>query len=211
MSSPVNLPGDLVVPGNLRVGGTITPTKARSEILSQVELQPFTIPWTAWRIWDAYITGLGATPTSDDDLALIGGTFGTDPPSIQTGDCKAVTKTRYARAVVQVPWDYEAGQSVKIRFHAGMVTTISDSTATIDVVVYRSDEELGLSADLSTTEAATSINSLTFADIDFTITAATITPGDMLDIRVVIAIVDAVATTAVIGCIGAAQLLCDVR
>jgi hypothetical protein len=176
----------------------------------QSALQPFTIPWTAWRVWDAVQTNLPGTPATDD-LGLIGGTFATAPPSIQTGDLKAAgATTRYARAQVELPWDYEAGQSVTLRFHAGMVTTISDGTATLDVEAYESDEEVGISADLCAT-AAQSINSLTFADIDFTITPTTLAAGDMLDVRIAIAINDTATGTAVIGCVGAAKLLCDVR
>jgi len=210
MANAVAFPGDVVIPGDLRVAGTISPTRDRDEILSQQVLAPFVIPWTDWRVWDAFATNLPATPATDD-LGLVGGTFGTDPPSIQTGDLSAAGATsRYARAVIVLPAEYEAGQTVVLRFHAGMLTTISDGTATLDVVAYESDEELGLSADLCAT-AAQSINSLTFADIDFTITAATLAPGDVLDVRIVIAISDTVATTAVIGCIGAAKLLCDIR
>ena len=103
MANSISFPGDVVIPGSLRVAGVISPTRLRSEILSQYELEPFFIPWTAWRIWDAFHTNLGATPTSDDDLALVGGTWTQDPPSIQTGDVKTLTKTRYARAVIDLP------------------------------------------------------------------------------------------------------------
>jgi len=210
MANPVSFPGDVIIPGNLRVQGDITPAKARSEMLALVDLQPFFIPWTHFRIWDAYHTNLGATPNSDDDLALVGGTFATDHPSIQTGDVKATSKTRRARVVISLPWEYVAGETIKLRFHAGMVTTVAGTSAMLDVEAYRSDEELGLSADLCTT-AAQSINSLTMADIDFTITPTTFNPGDSMDVRITIDTVDAATGTAVIGCIGAVQLLCDVR
>lgn len=202
--------GDAVVSGSMRLGGSLTPTRARSALLDQVDLSVFAIPWTAWRIWDNVVAPLGATAVSDDDLIMIGGTFGTDPPCIQTGDLKGVTKTRYARAQVVLPWEYVAGQTVTIRFHAGMVTTVAGTSCTLDLVCYESDEELGLSADICTT-AATTINSLTFADVDFTITPTSLAAGSLLDMQVAIAVTDAATGTPVIGCIGAAKLLCDVR
>jgi hypothetical protein len=148
---------------------------------------------------------------ANDDLGLIGGTFASASPTLQTGDLKSAgATTRYARAQIRLPAEYQAGQTVVLRFHAGMLTTQSDGTATLDVQCYCSDEEAGISADLCAT-AAQSINSLTLADIDFSITPTSLTAGDLLDVRIAIAISDAAGATAVIGCIGAAKLLCDVR
>ncbi len=210
MATALVVSGDAVISGVLRLGGVLTPTRTRAEILSQVDLQPFLIPWPAWRIWDNVVAPLGATALSDDDLLMVGGTFGTDPPCIQTGDLKATTKTRYARCQYWLPWEYVSGQTVTVRFHAGMVTTVAGTSATLDLVCYESDEELGLSADICDT-AAQSINSLTFADIDFTITPTALVGGSLLDMRIAITVTDAATGTAVIGCIGASKLLCDVR
>jgi len=210
MATGGTINGDLVVNGNLRLSGLMTPTRTRAEILSQVDLCTLLIPWTAWRIWDNVVAPLGATALSDDDLLMTGGTFGTDPPCIQAGDVKAVSKTRYARCQVVLPWDYVAGQTVTLRLHAGMVTTVAGTSCELDVVAYESDEELGLSADLCAT-AAQSMNSLTFADLDFVITPTGLVAGSLLDIRIEIASVDAATGTAVIPTIGAAKLLYDAR
>ena len=210
MANTVPFPGDVSVGGNLRVVGDIQPAKDKADILALAELQPFIIPWTAWRVWNALHTNLPGTPLTDD-LGLVGGTFATASPSIQTEDLKAAgATTSYARACVPLPWDYAAGQTVTARFHAGMLTTISDGTATLDLQCYETDEEVGISADICAT-AAQSINSVTLADIDFTITPTALTAGDLLDMRIAIAINDAATGTAVIGCVGAAKLLCDVR
>lgn len=210
MANPTTLPGDLVIPGNLRVAGSISPALARTSILAQAELQAFTIPWTAWRVWDAMHTNLpGAGAT--DDLGLVDGTWATDSPSLQTEDLKAAGATaNYARAQIPLPWEYETGQSVTLRLHAGMITTVADTTATLDVVCYETDEEAGIGADICAT-AATTINSLVFADIDFTITPTALAAGDLLDVRIHTAVNDGATATAVIGCIGSAKLLCDVR
>jgi hypothetical protein len=209
MGSAVTLPGDLTVPGNLRVNGAIQPAKTRASLLALAELQPFTVDWTAWRVWDALGTNLPATP-ANDDLGLVGGTFASASPSIQTGDLKTTTTTRYARAQIRLPAEYQAGETVTLRFHCGMLTTIASASATLDVQCYKSDEEAGISADLCTTDAK-DINSVTLADQDFTITPTALSPGDLLDVRIAIVVTDAATGTAVIGIIGAVQLLCDVR
>ena len=187
----------------------VTPGLARSDLL-QYNLQPYTIPWPAWRVWDSQHTNLPGTAATDD-LALIGGTLGTNSPVIRAGDLKAAgATTRYARAHIVLPAEYVAGQTVVLRFHAGVETTVADNTCTLDVEAYKSDEEGGISADLCAT-AATTINSLTLANKDFTITETTLNPGDTLDVRIAIACNDAATGTAVTPVIGAAKLLCDTK
>lgn len=201
---------DVLIQGNLRVTGTRTPTLDRDE-LTQENLAVYPIPWVEFRVWDAMQTNLPGT-SATDDLALIGGTFATGVPSIQTSDLKAAgATTRYARCQVQLPPEYVAGETVTIRLHAGMVTTAADVSATVDVECYLSGRErLVDGADLCTTAAA-SINDTTFADKDFQITATSLSPGDVLDIRIAISVNDAATVTAVIGCIGSAELLLDIR
>ena len=178
--------------------------------LDQESLSPFTIPLTSFRVWDAIATNLPATPATDD-LGLLGNTFATGSPTIETGDLKAAgATTRYARVLIPMPMEYDAASDVVLRIHAGMKTTVSDTTATIDVQAYRSDEEAGIGSDLCNT-AATTINSLTLSDKDFTITAGSLSAGDLLDVRIAIAINDGASGTAVIGQIGSVKLLCDTR
>lgn len=199
---------NVVIEGNLIVGGTM-PLTARSSLI-QDAIQRYPIPWTDWRVWDAVATNLPGTAASDD-LALIGGTFGTGTPAIQTGDLKnAGSTSRYARCQIALPAEYDTAETVVIRAHAGMVTTVASSAATIDFEVYRSNSEAGLGSDLCTT-AATTINSLTYADKDFTISAATLSRGDVLDIRMTILVNDSGTGTAVIGSVGAIELLCDIK
>lgn len=198
---------NLIVEENLVVGGT-KPGYLRSELL-QDQLQRYPIPWTAWRVWDALATNLPATAAADD-LALVGGTFGTGTPAIQTGDVKTLTATRYARAQIALPPEYDTAETITLRAHCEMITTVAGTSATIDFEVYRSDQEVGVGSDLCTT-AAQSINSLTGADKDFTINPATLARGDLLDIRMTIATVDGATATAVIGSVGAVELLMDIK
>lgn len=198
----------VVVQGGLVVLGS-KPNYQRSD-LTQESNARYKLSPLQWRVWDAIATNLPATPATDD-LGLVGGTFGTGSPSIQTGDLKnAGATTRYARTTFQLPKEYVAGQSVTIRAHAGMLTTVASATATIDFEVYRSDDEAGIGSDLCAT-AATTINSLTLADKDFTITAASLLPGDTLDIRIAIAVNDSATATAVTGIVGSVELLLDVK
>jgi hypothetical protein len=146
-----------------------------------------------------------------DDLALIGGTFGTNAPSIQAGDLKAAgATTRYARCVFQLPPEFVIGGTVQIRTHAGMKTTVADTSCVVDFSAYRSNLEDGVGSDLVTT-AATTINSLTEADKDFAVDSATLLPGDYLDIRMLVTCTDAATGTAVIPFIGSVEVLLDIR
>ncbi|KKL58345.1 hypothetical protein LCGC14_2226310 [marine sediment metagenome] len=209
MANPTIFPGDIVVAGVVYARGGIQPTIDRSS-LTQESLAVYKIPLTSFRVWDALQTNLPGT-SATDDLGLIGGTFATASPTIQTYDLKAAgASTLYARVEVPLPVEYVAGETLILRFHAGMKTTVADNTATLDVQAYESDEEEGISADLCTT-AAQDINSLTLADIDFTITPTALAPGDMLDVRIAVAINDAASGTAVKGIIGSAARLCDIK
>lgn len=201
---------DVRIQGNLTIGGT-NPVINRSDLV-QDSLALYAIPWTAWRIWDAFHTNLPGTAATDD-LGLIGGTFATNAPSLQTEDLKAAGATNnYARCMMTLPPEYVAAETVQIRLIAGMKTTLSDTTATLDCIVHESDLDDTVSADLVTT-AATSFNTLvpTMTTIDFTVTATALVAGDILDIRIQTAINDGASGTAVIGYIGGAWLMCDIK
>lgn len=189
-------------------GAINLPELTRGQI-EQESLAVYPIPWESWRVHDAYSTLLPATSASDD-LGLYAGTFGTNTPSIRTFDVKNTTSTLYARTTLILPVEYDAGETVQLRFYAGMLTTVASSSATIDAQLYESDSAAGVSADLVTTSAQ-SINSLMPAYKTFTVTPDNLVAGDMLDLRVTIAVVDSATATAVIGFFGAAALLLDIR
>lgn len=213
MAYVTSLPGDLIVPGTANIAGGISPLLARTSVLAQTDLAIYNIPWTAWRVHNAMHTNLPGT-AADDDLALIGGTFGTASPSLQSQDSGGATTTGYARAQVALPWNYVTGQTVQLLFHAGMLTRVADASATLDVQCYETDEEVGLVGSPTDLYAASSqsINTTTFADYTFSLTATSLAAGDLLDIRIIISITDAGdAGDGITGTIGAAQLLCDVR
>lgn len=206
----VIIPEDMRIIGNLTIGGT-NPQINRSDIVQET-LAKYAIPWTSWRIWDAFHTNLPGTPLTDD-LGLVGGTFATNAPSLQTEDHKSAgAVNNYARCMITLPPEYVAAETVEIRFECGMKTAISDGTATLDCIVHESDLDDTVSSDLVTTSAAT-MNTLvpTMTTIDFTVTATALVPGDILDIRIQTAINDGAGGTPVIGFIGGAWLLCDIK
>lgn len=203
------LDGDLVVTGNVQVGGSLTPPLSRSS-LSQEDWAEFPIPFTSWRVFDAFGTSIG-TP-GNDDLGITAGTFGTGCPYITAGDLKtAGATTRRARFLVQLPHEYVAGQSVRIALAAGMLTTVADGSCTVDVEAYKvAEDTLVTGSDLVTT-SATTINSLVFGDKTFDITGTALAPGDLLDVRVSVVCTDTATVTAVTPAIAAAKLQCDVK
>ncbi len=165
------------------------------QYLAQEDAAEFPVDLGAAKIWDS---GQPAPATAaSDDLALIAGTFATDNFYIQGRDCKVATITGYTRFEITVPPEYVAGQAFKLRFAAGMITTISDTTATIDCEVYKVGRDTHKSGSDLCTTSALNINSLTFADKDFTITPTNLAPGDKLDVRVTLAVVDGASVTAV--------------
>jgi hypothetical protein len=204
MAGIAKLLGGTIRDEDISPGAAIARTK-----MAQRELAVIAVPLTTLRTWDAFATNLPAS-AGTDDLGLVTGTIATNPLTVQAGDSKATTVARYAGFQLALPLDYEAGQSLTVRIWAGMKTTVSDTTCTVDLETYLQNKDLTVTADLCAT-AAQSINSLTFNSYDFTITATTIDPGDVLYCRVKIACTDAATGTAVIPTITQIEALVDIR
>lgn len=145
------------------------------------------------RVWDNVDTHIGSA--ANDDLGTNEGTYGTNSPTIRSSDGKAATVTQYCRWQVPFPWAKKALATAKVVVNAGMVTTVSDTSAVVDIQCFRVDAP---TVDICTT-AAQSINSLTKADKEFSLDITDLAVGDILDIRLKIAIVDGATGTAVIG------------
>jgi hypothetical protein len=190
-----------VLPSTNTAFGTVPRTN-----LTQEDLVAYPLPLDAFRTHDALQTVLPGT-ASADDLGLSTGTLGTSSPVLQTVDFGGTTTTAYGRIRFAVPAEYVAGQTITLRLNAGMLTTISDGTATIDAQVYRAAAP---TVDVCAT-AATTINSLTASNKDFTITPTNVVPGDILDIRVAIAGSDTGDAGVMRGQIYSADLLLDIK
>lgn len=216
------LTGDTVVYGNLRadtmtlsdscvVNSSVAATAdiARSK-LAQDALAEHVVPWSSFRVFDAYNTNLPATSGSDD-LGLYAGTHGSDAPAIETGDVKASTITRNARFSFALPPWYDAQQTIYIRAYAGMITTIASATATLDFACFKTDHKGAVSGSDLCTTAAQSINSVTFANKDFVITPTGLAAGDVFDILMTVYVEDAATGTPVIASIGKVSMMLDIR
>lgn len=204
MAFTIQIPSGEIVNSQINASAAIERSKLAQETLK------FNVPLELLRVHDAFQTDLPTTAASDD-LGLIIGTFGTDAIVVQSSDSKATSVTQRARFTFRLPENYAAGQSISVAAWAGMKTTVSDGTATIDFEVYKKDDSTGLVGSDLVTTSATTINSLTAAAKEFTVTPTGINPGDELDIRVTIAITDGATATAVIGRIMKLYMLLSVK
>lgn len=124
-----------------------------------------------------------------DDMGNVPGTVGTTAPSLQGVDFGGASTDEKCTFSVVLPDWYEAGSTIALVANAGMLTTVSDGTATLDVECWVPDyanADGTVSSDLCTT-AATTINSTTFADKSFTIdddvSGHALAAGDLLQFR----------------------------
>jgi predicted RecA/RadA family phage recombinase len=182
-------------------------TTLRSD-LGQDDLQPYPILAEEWWIFDSTVHAfLGATPTSADDMSFILQTIGTSEPVLKASDFGATTTTQKARVRVTLPPEYVAGQTVTLRANAGMLTTVSHQTCTIDFSAYRMAAP---TVDIVST-SATSINSLTPGDKDFTLTPTLCVPGDVLDILMTVAGADDTDAGVMVPVVNSVTLLLDIK
>jgi len=196
--------------GKINASNDALSAQTRATVLQQDANIRFPVNLTTLRVWDALHTNLPGTAATDD-LALIGGTFGTAAPTIQAGDLKAAgATTRYARFTAVVPECFDAGQTVQVLITCGMTTTISDTTCTLDLECYKADKLGVVGSDLCSVAALT-MNSLTFSEKTFTITSSGLAAGDVLDLRVAIACNDAATATAVIPTISNIDVTFDIK
>jgi predicted RecA/RadA family phage recombinase len=179
-------------------GGIPAGIVPRSALVTEASKYPVAL--TSAYVWDAPQTRIPATP-ANDDLGLIYGTLGTADTYISTGDAKAATVTRYTGFEVDVPHEYVAGSAALLRLNANLMTTVADTSASLDIEVYRVGAP---TVDICSTAAKNMLaggggGGLTATDYDFNLTATDLVPGDKLIVRVKIAIVDGATGTAVIG------------
>ncbi len=171
-------------------------------------LDPVQIPLQDFKKTDL-VTPL---PTAGDatSIGLVAGTHGTNGPSLQGTDVTGLTATttEVARMLLALPADYVDGGDLILRCHAGMLTTVADTSATLDCQVYETDEEAGIGSDLCGT-VAQNINDLVLADIDFTIDGTGCVAGDVLDLELTTVSIQTGTATETIPIIGAVQLLYD--
>lgn len=209
MPTPINFPDGINCGSTFRCAPANLPECPRSKLTQDV-LAVYHIPWYSWRVHDAIQTLLPGTSASDD-LGLYGGTFATSSPSLKTVDQGALgSATFYARTMIWLPPEYDAAQTMVLRFHAGMLTTIADVAATLDAQMFKSNGETGIGSDLVSTSAI-NVNQTSLADRDFAIDSSGLLAGDWLDLRIAFLVNDAATVPEVRGIIGEAKYLLDIR
>jgi len=198
------LPDSTLSNNDIAATANIDPSKMRQRVLAE-----YKVPVTNFRVWDAVASNPVSTAASDD-LGLITGTWGTNPVRITAGDCKALgATTRRIYFSIPIPPNYDDGETLQIRIRAKMETTIADTSCTVDLEAYIGNDG-ALTSDLVST-AAQSMNSLTAANYDFTLSTGSVEPGDLIECRMTITCNDAATATAVTPAVYKVALLCDTR
>lgn len=154
---------------------------ARSALVQQ-DLVEYQVPLTSLRVHDAMQTNLPGT-AANDDMGLITGTPGTDAPTLQGVDFGGGSTDEKGAFEFVLPPEYVAGETITLRVRAGMLTTVSDGTATVDVEAWVAAVDGSVGSDICAT-AAQSINSLTLANKDFVLTPTGRAAGDRIIVRV---------------------------
>lgn len=167
------------------------------------------VPLTSMRVWDALSSLLPAS-AANDDMGHVTGTPGTDSPTLQGVDFGGGSTDEKCAFILTLPPEYDPGETITIRLNAGMLTTVSDGTATVDVQCYKFDRAGLAGSDLCAT-AAQSINSLTLANKDFTITPTGLAPGDQLAVVLAFGGSDTGNLGVMIPVIGAVEVLLDIK
>ncbi len=174
--------GDLFEVMMLSVAAIANVTRAT---LVQDDLAEYAIPFETLAKWDDFAAKLPGTAATDD-LAIVEGTLATDAPQVEGIDAGGTTELGFMRFMFPVPPEYVDGETLNVQIRA-LMKVVSDGTATVDVQAYRQDAK---TVDICST-AATSINSATAADKVFVLTPTNIVSGDLIDIRVALAVTDA--------------------
>ncbi len=166
----------------------------------------YPIPLETLKTWDAREKPLPVT-AANDDFGITTGTAGTNAPTIVGRDSQSASLTAIAGISIPVPADYIDGEAIMVRVNAQMVTTISDDTALLDLNAYR---QAAPTVDINSI-AATSMNSLTAADIDFVLTPTNVVAGDLIDLILTAAVVDGSGSAAVIAKVNTITLRATTR
>lgn len=178
----VTLPVNLDLNGNFNCGGSPTfNTGVPRSQLTQDDLKPYVLDLTMAKVHDARQTDSPGT-AANDDMAIITGTPGTDAPTLQGVDFGGTSTDEKCAFTFVLPAEYVSGETITVRVRGGMVTGVADTACTVDVECWKENGDGAVGSDICST-AAQSINSLTYANKDFTITPTGLVAGDVLQLR----------------------------
>ena len=210
------LSGTMAYVGEIIIGdGSITNSGISSTAaiartkLAQDANKCYTIPIHAFRRWDHMGVNLPEAAT-EDDMGIITGTPGTDVPTLQGIDFGAASTDEKCGFEFCLPAEYDAGQSITLRLRAAILTTVADTSLTVDANCYKSDRDGLAGADIVAT-AAQNMNTLTPANYDFVVTPTGLTAGDRLLFVLAFAGTDGGNLGVMIPEISQVEVLLDVR
>lgn len=178
---PLTLPGASAFLGSIAKGDLIgSGANGLAVRLTRAQV----IDLTRFRVHDAIASNLPAA-AGTDDLGFVSAT-GATIGGLQAGDFGGTSVTQKGTVHLRIPDDYKDGAYLALVFTAGMLTTVSDGTATLDLAAYAASAGVTAGSDINATPAQ-SINSLTLADHTFVITPTGLVAGQALDVVVTIA------------------------
>lgn len=203
MSSQID--DHVTITGNLTVAGSFNANVRRETLVVEVGQVLHVANLIEARVWDAFQTPLGTA--GSDDLGITAGTWGTGVPYIVSEDLDGgPAATQRCRLLIPIPHEYVAGETLTIRVKAGMVTSVASVSATVDVEAYKHGGSTLVSGTDLVTTSATSVNSTTFTTASFTLTTTNLSPGDVLDVRLTLAL-NSVTASAHFGAIAEIALV----
>lgn len=172
-------------------------------------LQSYAIPLFSMRTHDAFHTTLPGT-AANDDMAIITGTPGTDAPTLQGVDFGGTSSDEKCGFQFVLPPEYVSGGQIQVVVRAAMLTTVADTSCTIDVQCWPQDDNGAASTDICAS-AAQNMNTLTPANYTFDMTATNRLPGDVLNFRLAFAGTDSGNAGVMIPEISKVTVKLDIR
>jgi len=143
------------------------------------------VPLWHFRTWDDLSVNIPAIAAAGD-FGLVTGTWHVDAPSLATIDAAGVNETAYVRVQFQLPDEYVPGADITLAIYCYM-EVVADTSATLDVEACRTAApvtELYLGA-------AIDVNRVDPHYYFFTLNGTDCVPGNVIDVRLAAAIVDA--------------------
>ena len=175
----------------------------------QETLKRLGIPPWAWRV-NATLAALGTSAgTPAGAFGLTPGTHGSATPIIVGESASGNSKTNVMRTQVQIPWEYDPGESCVLRVMA-RVTANCNTSQSLDLSVYLSDEEAGIDGSDLYAGAVVAL-STTFDELSFALSPATLTPGAWLDLLLTGLADDTGGSAGSVIQIAETSLLLDIR
>lgn len=208
----LNMAGaDIVVykPGSITTDDLASGADLTRAQHAQEQLQVLGIPPWAWRV-SSTLAALGTSAgTPSGAFGLTPGTHGTNTPLIVGESASGNSKTNVMRALVPIPWEYDAAESVSFTCQAKITATCS-TAQTLDVSAFISDGKgLVSGADLYAGSPVTL--STGYDELEFVLDPTNLSRGLWLDLLVTGVADDSSGSAGAVITIGETNLWMDIR